>query len=120
MPFALFRRWAFIAELAISRAAGSARRCALQLRRHVEVARFIVKNNPKTMESGRRSFPTAPGWFDAAREDCGIFRLRSSQRAWFGFPYLVSKEAQLARRRAHPRDKKPAAASCAGRSAQLW
>src|SRR5262249_27674251 len=31
--------------------------------RHVEVAAFIVNNNPETTERSRRSFPTAAGWF---------------------------------------------------------
>src|SRR5262249_50837252 len=35
---------------------------------HVAVAPCIVKNSPETMESDRRWFPTATGWFDAARE----------------------------------------------------
>jgi hypothetical protein len=31
--------------------------------RHAGVVPFIVNNNPETMERGRRSFPTAAGWF---------------------------------------------------------
>src|SRR5262249_51793072 len=31
--------------------------------RHVEVAAFIVNNNPETTERSRRSLPTAAGWF---------------------------------------------------------
>src|SRR5215472_5381832 len=86
--------------------------CALRLRQHV------VKNRPETMESDRRWFPTAAGWFDAAREARGIFRLRPSQTAWFGSPCQVFKKARLAG--ARPRNKKPAAEPRAGRLAQIW
>ena len=34
---------------------------------HARVAFSIVNNNPETMDLGRRSFPTAVGWFSLAQ-----------------------------------------------------
>jgi hypothetical protein len=52
--------------------------------RHVEVAAFIVNNNPETMQRCRRSFPTAGGWYFARRavaHECRIAALSCPGRS---------------------------------------